>query len=191
MTQALLNIGDFIGYIEKPLPITRPEPKLHYMLRVVPNREITVENQLTERDVCVYLPKETETRKTGWNRYRARTVAIFPGMIFIPDFEADLMRLKSIADSIIGYVRCESHPVVIRPRMMTKIRLFENLLDVPPGQRKRAFKVDQQVRIKRGTFDMWMARIARLDRNHRLTVLVDMLGRMVSVELDEDQVEAV
>lgn len=187
----VLKIGDFAGFIERPVAVPPRVPKLHFMLRVVPNREIAIEDRLLNHGVSVYLPKETETRKTGWNRYRARTVAIFSGAIFIPDFEADLHRLKGIADGIIGYIRCESQPVIIRPRMMEEIRKFERLLDVPPGQRKRAFFVDQSVRIKRGQFEMWMARVARLDNNHRLTVLVDFLGRMVRVELNEDQVEAV
>lgn len=189
--QELLKIGDFIEFVDPPSMPVRPIPQCHYMLRVVPNRELAVEQKLLERGVAVYLPKETETRKTGWNRYRARTVAIFSGAIFIPDFEADLARLKTMTEGIIGYVRCESHPVVIRPKMMEEIRKFEKLLDVPAGQRKRAFRVGQEVRIKRGSFEMWMAHVASLDSRHRLTVLVNLLGRMVPVELNEDQVEAV
>lgn len=189
--QPLWKIGDFVDFIEKPAIPAPRVPKHHYMLRVVPNRELATEEKLTSRGVVVYLPKETETRKTGWNRHRSCTVAIFPGAIFIPEFEADLRRLKAIADAIIGYIRFESLPVVIRPKMMAEIVRFEKLLDVPAGQRKRAFYVDQVVRIEQGQFEGWMARVARLDRNHRLTVLVNMFGRMVHVELNEDQVEAV
>jgi transcriptional antiterminator NusG len=184
-------IGDFVGFVDHPLMAEVPIPKFWYMLRVVPNKEITIEKKLCDREVSVYLPKETKTRKTGWNRRRFRRVAIFSGAIFIPDFEADLARLKTMAEGIIGYVRCESHPVIIRPKMMEQIRKFEKLLDVPPGQRKRAFYVAQEVRIKGGSFDMWMAHVASLDSKRRLTVLVNLLGRMVPVELDEDQVEAV
>jgi transcription antitermination factor NusG len=191
MNMHTLKIGDFAGFIDQPIAALPPVPKLHYMLRVIPNREIAVEEKLKERGVSVYLPKETETRKTGWNRYRPRTVAIFSGCIFIPDFEADLMRLKSIADGIIGYVRCESQPIVISPKWMEEIRKFEKLLDVPPGQRKRAFRVGQEVRVKGGSFDMWMAYVASLDSKRRLTVLVNLLGRMVPLHLAEDQVEAV
>jgi transcription antitermination factor NusG len=190
-TMHALKIGDFAGFIDQPIIAPVPVPKLHYMLRVATNREITVEEKLKERNVSVYLPKETENRKTGWNRYRQCTVAIFSGVIFIPDFEADLMRLKRITDHIIGYVRCESKPVVIRPKMMDEIRKFEKLLDVPSGQRKRAFRIGQEVRIKSGPFDMWMGYVASLDRHRRLTVLVNLLGRMVPSHFDEDQVEAV
>jgi len=189
--QALLHIGDFIEFIEPPSMPVRPVPKHHYMLRVVPNRELGIEQKLTERGVSVYLPKETQSRKTGWNRRLLRQVAIFSGAIFIPDFEADLARLKSLADGIIGYVRFDANPVIIRPKMMESIRKFEKLLDVPPGQRKRAFYIGQEVRIKGGSFDLWMAHVAHLDNRHRLRVLVNLLGRMVPVELSEDEVESV
>ncbi|MEN6535700.1 MAG: transcription termination/antitermination NusG family protein [Bryobacteraceae bacterium] len=185
-----LKVHDFVGFVDQPLNDQR-EPKHWYMLRVVPNREIAVEERLARQRVKVYLPKETETRKTGWNRYRARTVAIFSGAIFIPDFEADLQRLKKICDHIIGYVRCESQPVVIRPKMMEEIRKFEKLLDVPPGQRKRAFRVGQEVRIKTGPFEMWMGYVASLDRHRRLTVLVNLMGRMVPSQFEESQIEVV
>jgi len=189
--QELWKIGDFVAFIEQPVVVSKPVPKLWYMLRVMPNREVGIEERLSERGVSVYLPKETQSRKASWNRRVLRTVAIFSGAIFIPDFEADLARLKAITDGIIGYVRCESHPVIIRPNMMEQIHKFEKLLDVPPGQRKRAFYVAQEVRIKGGSFDNWMAHVASLDNHYRLTVLVNLLGRMVPVELSEDQVEAV
>src|SRR6266403_1538026 len=191
MLQELWKIGDFVGFIEQPVVAPKPVPKLWYMLRVVPNREVGIEDKLSECGVSLYLPKESQSRKTGWNRRALRRVAIFSGAIFIPDFEADLARLKTMTDGIIGYVRCESHPVVIRPKMMEQIRKFEKLLDVPPGQRKRAFYVAHEVRIKGGSFDMWMGYVASLDSKRRLTVLVNLLGRMVPVELSEDQVEAV
>src|SRR5258708_27774823 len=189
--QSFLKMGVFRCFMEHPLSPQPPVPKLWYMLRVVANREVGIEQKLKGRGVAIYLPKETQSRRTGWNRRISRTVAIFSGAIFIPDFEADLARLKTMTEGIIGYVRCESHPVVIRPKMMESIRKFEKLLDVPPGQRKRAFYVAQEVRIKGGSFDMWMAHVASLDSKHRLTVLVNLLGRMVPIELSEDQIEAV
>ncbi len=190
--QALMNIGDFVGFIEQPFAPPPQVAKIHYALRVVANKEVKIEERLAERGVSgIYLPKETQPRKTGFNRRVLRKVAIFSGMMFVPDYEANLQRLKDLADGIIGFIRFDSEPVVIRPKMMESIRKFEKLLDVPPGQRKRAFYVAQEVRIKGGSFDMWMAHVASLDSKHRLTVLVNLLGRMVPVELSEDQVEAV
>lgn len=185
---ALYNIGDFVGYIDQPLSQSKPVPQQHYMLRVVPNRELAVENKLSDRGVDNYLPKEKISRKTGWNRYRERTVAIFSGCIFIPDFEADLFRLKDITGDIIGYVRQDSQPIRLSPRWMHKIREFEQLLDVPIGQRKRAFKAGQHVMIRSGPFAMYTGYVERLDSKRRLSVLIGLLGRMI---LDEDQVEAV
>jgi Transcription termination factor nusG len=186
----LYNIGDFVGYVEPQACQVRPVPQMHYMLRVRPNREVAVEAKLSERSIDNYLPKEKISRKTGWNRYRERTVAIFSGVIFIPDFEAGrgMLQLKDISDDIIGYVRQDSQPVKLSPRWMHKIREFEKLLDVPIGQRKRAFKAGQHVMIRSGPFAMYTGYVERLDSKRRLSVLVGLLGRLT---LDEDQVEAV
>lgn len=186
-----LEIGDFLDVIDRPIPQPRPQAMFHYMMRVVPNCELRIEDKLREFGVSVYVPKERESRKTGWNRRQLRTVAIFEGSIFIPDFEADLRKLKDIADGIIGYCRFGDEPVRVRPKMMQEIRKFETLMDVPPSQRKRAFAVGQQVRITGGLWDMWMAQIDRLDRKRRLTASINLFGRMTSIELLEDQVEAV
>lgn len=186
---ALLKIGDFVDVVERPA-LSAPIPQLWYMLRVVPNREIAIERRLSARGVSVYLPTERVTRRIAGRRV-LQPAAIFAGAMFIPDFEADLRRLRGMVDGLIGYVRFESTTVVIRPKMMEAIRKFETFCDLPPSERKRAFEVGQQVRIKGTSLDMWMGRIARLDSRNRLTVLVRMLGQMVPVELSEDQIEAV
>ena len=75
--------------------------------------------------------------------------------------------------------------------MMEAIRKFEKLLDVPLGQRKRAFYVGQEVRVRDGCFEMLVAHVAHLKSRRRVEVLVNMLGRMVPMTLNEDEVEAV
>jgi transcription antitermination factor NusG len=188
---AQLKVGDFAGFIERPIERPSIEPLHWYMLRVVPNRELKIEEKLRERDFDVYVPKERESRKTGWNRRSLRTVAIFEGSIFIPEHQADLRVLKNIADGIIGYCRFGQEPLVVRRKAMLEIRHFEELMDVPPSQRKRAFAVGQRVSIKTGPWAMWMAQVERLDRKQRLTASINLFGRMTSIELLEDQVEAV
>lgn len=191
MQQTALQIGDFVEFMPPAFVAPPCEPEVHYMLRVVANKELKIEDTLKSRGIVVYLPKETETRRVRFGVYRPRTVAIFSGVIFVADFDADLLRLKALADGIIGFVRFDTEPLKVRPKMMESIRKFERLLDIPPGQRKRAFYVSQEVRIKGGSLDMWMGHVASLDPRRRITVLVNLLGRMVPVELPEDQVEAV
>ncbi len=177
-----------LAHAVKPVAVERP----HYMLRVVPNREVAVEERLLNHGMSVFLPTETKGRKTGWNRRRQSRVAIFYGTMFVPDFDADLRRLKTIADGIIGFHRWNNEqPIVVSPRWMAEIRAFARWCDVPPSQRKRRYEVGDDVYIHSGPFAMFMGNLVSLDSQQRLTVVVNVFGRMTPVTLDEDQVEAV
>jgi hypothetical protein len=185
---ALYNIGDFVEFVERPA-LVKPLPKVWYLLRLHPNYDRKAERQLRRRGVSVYVPKEKRTVKGVWNRRMLREVPIFSGGMFIPDFEADLPRLKSIADGIGGFVRFGAEPLCVSLAWMDRIRKFEETMNLNPGQRK--FNAGQHVRIVGGMWDMWEGKIARLDSHYRLSVLIDILGREVPIQFDEDQVEAV
>lgn len=172
---------------DRPLADDRP----HYMLRVVPNRELKVAEKLRDHGVSVYLPTETKKTKTGWNRHREHKVAIFYGTMFIPDFEADLRRLKTIADGIIGYQRFGERPILVRTKDMAAIRRFEAFFDLPPSQRRRAYKVGDEIYVKTGPFAMFTGLVESVDSRGRLTVAMNIFGRMTPTELEEGQVEAV
>lgn len=191
---APLEKGQFVEFITRPLPALKPEPKCHYMLRLHPNFEMKAERQLHERDIDAYVPKEMRSVRTVWGRRTLRRVPLFSGVMFIPDYAADLSRLKVIADGIGGFVKRtnkdgEIEAIEVSPGWMTRIRRFELKISEEPPRRK--FDVEQTVRIRGGVFDMWEGKIASLDSHHRLRVLLTILEREVPVEFDEDQVEAV
>jgi len=73
--------------------------------------------------------------------------------------------------------------------IMDQVRKFEVKLNRDPDKRK--FAQGQRIRITDGPFELFEGRIAKLDNNYRLGVLIDLLGREVRITLDEDQVEAV
>jgi len=184
----LLNIGDFVEFVPEPV-IATPLPKLWYLLRLHPNYDLKAERQLHERGISAYVPKEKRTIKGSWNRRLSRTVPIFPGAMFIPDFDADIAKLKNAADGVGGFVKYCGDALKVSLRTMTEVRRFEAKRNGLPEERK--FRVDQKVRLIGGPFDMWEARIDRLDPRYRITVLIDILTRQVLLHLDEDQIEAV
>lgn len=186
----LYNIGDFVGYVETPMEIS-PMPSLWYLLRIQPNREMTVEEKLSKRGISVYLPKEKRSIKSTWSRRVLRTMPIFPGLLFIPDFEADLRRLKGLAEGIIGYVKFGDRAAAATPKVMASLRQLEAVIDIPVRLRPRAFALGQLVRVVDGPFEMWEGRIERLDSHGRLSVALNIFERETPVMLDEDQIEAV
>lgn len=184
-----LKVGDFVEFVERPV-IASPLPKLWYMLRLHAGCDLRCERQLLERGVSAYVPKEIRTIKTGWNRYRPRAQPIFPGAMFIPDFEADLPRLKAMADGIGGFVRFGNEPLRVSLISMEWIRRFEGAMQADAPKRRK-FEIGDHVRILRGPWMYFQGRIDRLDKRHRLGVLIEFLQREVRIIMDEDQVEGI
>jgi transcription antitermination factor NusG len=184
---ALYAIGDFVGTVERPA-MAAPLPKLWYLLRLHPNFDLKAERQLLERGISAYVPKEKVTVRMVWHRDRSveKIVPMFPGSMFIPDYEADIERLKRHATGIGGFVKCAGEALRISLRTMEEIRRFEARRRDPS---KRKFHVGQRVRIIGGPFDMLEGQIDRIDPRYRIRVLIDFLG--AKSRFDEDQVEAV
>jgi len=193
MAAALYSIGDFVEFVKEPV-MSIPIPKLWYLLRLHPNFDLKAERQLHERGISAYVPKDKRTIKGSWNRRLSRMVPIFPGAMFIPDFDADITKLKSAADGVGGFVKyCGKQgpeALKISLRIMAEVRKFEAKRNGLAEERK--FKTGQHVRIVGGPFDLWEGRIDRLEPNYRITVLIEILTRQVPLlHLDEDQIEAV
>lgn len=185
----MLKIGDFVGHIEPPRAEVRI-PKVWYILRIHPNLEKPVRDRLTARGFCCYLPVEHRTRRTVWHRRVPVELPIFPGTMFIPDFEADIRKLRDHADGILGYVRYGDTVAYANAKTMASVRSFEAYCNTPMGQRPR-YKPGEVVRVVDGPLSYYVGRFQNLDDKGRLKVLVEVLGRQVSVEVDEDQIEPV
>lgn len=185
-----LKIGDFAGYMDS-CDVSLPIPKLWYLLRIQPNREMTTEDRLRGRGISTYLPKEKRTVKGTWSRRVLRTVPLFPGLLFVPDFDADMRRLRDLCDGIIGYVKFGDRAAAASPKTMASLRLLEAVTDIPPGQRARAYAIGQLIRVVDGPFEYFEGRIERLDSHSRLSVALTIFERETPVMLDEGQIEAV
>lgn len=185
---ALYSIGDFVEFVEQPA-VVASLPKLWYLLRLHPNYDLKAERQLHERGISAYVPKEKRKVKSVWGRRVLREVPIFAGTIFIPDFDANIQRLKHACEGVGGFVKCGTEALRISPSTMAEVRRFETKMNRDPGKRK--FHIGQNVRIVGGPFDLLEGRIDRLDSRYRITVLISILQGEVPSQFEEDQVEAV
>jgi transcriptional antiterminator RfaH len=172
-----------------PALFSIPTASIWYLLRLHPNHDLKAERQLTDQGISVYVPKEQKTVRGVWNRRIEKTVPIFPGAMFVPDFEADVAKLKRYASGIGGFVKYNGVALRISLGIMDQVRKFEVKLNRDPQRRK--FSVRQKIRITDGPLELLEGCIETLDSNYRLGVLIDLLGREVRIKLDEDQVEAV
>ena len=167
------------------------EPKCWYILRLHPNHDLKAERQLSANGVSVYLPKEIRKVKTTWNRVIPKAKPIFPGTIFVPDFEAGMgvERLKQMAPGIGGFIKREKKALEISLMWMERIKKFEAKMQSLSGKRK--YKVGDTVRITAGPFSDWEGKIYQLDSKCRVGVLLGMFCQETRVGFDEDQIEHV
>lgn len=186
---ALYQIGDFVEFVPQPMH-DKPEPKCHYMLRLHPNYERQAEQRLRKHDIDAYVPKEGQNVRTACGRYRWRSVPIFSGILFIPDYDANVVRLREIATGVAGLVKVAGEALKITPHWMIKIRQFELKMQEDAPHRRKV-QIGEQVRIVGGPWDLWEGKVIRLDPRHRIKVLINAVIGEVPVELDESQVEAV
>lgn len=189
-----LKIGDFVDFIEPDAgAVSVPrEPSRWFLVRVHPLTERRVHAKLTERGVSCYVPliprRVVVARAFAWQKPIVRRVQVplFPGLVFVPDFDVDIPRLRLLAAGVVGLLHLEERPASLRAQDVADIRAIEARLSVPLSSLKRG----DLVRIRDGSpFAMWTGRIDRLDDKGRLRVLIDAIKREVAVELSSHQVE--
>lgn len=194
----MLKIGDFVEFTEPvPAPAVPVQPARWYILRVHPLCELRVQDKLTARGASCYAPRYpkqmTIPRRFVWQRpiVQRRMVPLFPGIVFVPDFDADLARLKALSDGVAGYLHFGDRVASIDHGLMADVMGLEERLCIPRSQRQRSdLRPGMMVRIRDGSpFAMWTGRIERLDDKGRLRVLIDIVKREVAVELFSHQVE--
>ena len=188
-TDVTKHFNELVGQPTRPPVELKQSPSCWYILRLHPNYDLKAERQLAANGVSVYLPKEIRKVKTTWNRVIPKAKPIFPGTMFVPDFEADIARLKEMTNGIGGFIKREGQALAISLVWMERIRRFEAKMQSLSGKRK--YQAGDRVRITSGPFNLWEGKIERLDPNARIGVLVEMFQREVLVQLGEDEIEAV
>lgn len=193
---AMLKIGDFVELVEPDdLRASVPTRPAHWsLIRVRPLIERRVQRQLTERGVSCsvpqYLKRVSVSRQFPWQKpiVQRRIVPLFPGLVFVPEVEADVSHLRGLADGLVGFLYIGERPARISDRDMDDIREIERRQCMPVSALRRGSKV----RIREGSpFAMWTGRIERLDDHGRLRVLIDVIKREVAVDISSHQVEPV
>lgn len=204
MNMAVYHIGDFVDFLplEEP-PATPVKPAFWYLLRVHPNLEFRVMDGFARHGISAHLSTFPQQQKIhdqfGLGRVRTRTVTrpLFPGLIFVPDFEADLERLKLI-DGVVAFLQLR-RPEHDRDDVVAKlstalfddVRRLEAFLAVPRSKRAAMFAKGDLVRINEGHFEGWTARFDGLEDGGRIRVLIDAMKRGLAVKIAESQVEPV
>lgn len=189
----LLSIGDYVEPAPEPVRMVAL-PACWFILRTHPLKEFKVGDVFEENGVSFYLPLFTRrvARYVPHGRsphHVDRRAPLFPGMMFIPDFEiCRLAWLKSFG-GVAGVLRLGDQPARLTPELIASVRAIEAELARPLSEQKRRYAVGQRCRITGGYFEGWKGRITRLDGKGRIRVLLEAVKREIPVEITEDQVE--
>ncbi|MGY4288873.1 transcriptional antiterminator NusG [Bradyrhizobium sp. LM2.7] len=193
----LYKIGDHVGYQPVEAPISVPLPSRWYMLRVYPNRESKVMKAFRLRNISAYLPVLTSMQEFRrfrgsyeWIERRNVTGPLITGCVLLPDFEVDCDSWKGV-DGTIGLLRFGDFTPWLTPKLLDDIRKIEAIGNTPKSKRERHFEVGQLVRVLSGPFRHFSAQVERIDSKTRLTVGVQIFGRITPVDLAESDIEAV
>jgi transcriptional antiterminator NusG len=199
--QRLWKHGEFVGMVDLASmtgPLEVPLlPERWYILRVHPNREAKVMRTFAQRNISGWLPMITTMqhvtryrRGYEWIERRTFVVPLIAGVIIIPDFELEPERWRDV-DGVIGIYRMDQCVPFLKPKHIADLRNIEAIGNTPRTKRAHLFEIGQLTRVVNGPFRSFCARVERFDSQGRLTIGVEIFGRITPVELSDSDVEAV
>lgn len=201
--QRLYKKGEFIGMVDLSQltgPVEVPIPKRWYLLRVFPNREFKVMKTFRQRGISGWLPlmttmQETTRYRRGYEYIQRQNVTspMITGVIIIPDHELkdDSVHRWREVDGVIGLYRMDGCVPYLTPRHVNDLRNIEAIGNTPKGKRVRAFEIGQLVRVVNGPFRDFCAFVEGFDSKGRISVGIEIFGRITPSEFDESDIEAV
>ena len=188
------QIVDYVPLME-PSAVMLRDIDRWYVLRTFANKEAKVMRTFDRRGISAYYPtvrseKFFEIRRFGRVCGRVKRTVISPmfsGVIFIPDFQAALGGVK--VDGVDGYLRMDKCFPYLTPQLMEQVRRLVALCNIPASRKRRLLAAGQPIHVVDGPFAEFAGKFEHLDSEGRLTVLIDIFGRMTPVTLDESQIE--
>lgn len=197
--QRLWKKGEIVEMIDLSqfVAVEPPIPQRWFMLQVFANREFKVMKTFRQRKISAWLPMMTASQEITryrrgyeWIERRNVTSPMVSGIIIIPDFEAETERYRSV-DGVIGIYRMDECTPFLTPKLFSDLQNIEAIGNTPKSKRARAFEIGQLVRVVNGPFREFCGRVERFDSKHRLSVGVEIFGRVTPTELSESDIEAV
>ena len=154
-----------------------------------PHREHLAVENLQRQEFIPYCPLIRRRRRHA-RRVTDVLRPLFPGYLFVrinPDLERWRPMLSTFG--VRSVVRCGDKVSLLDDAFVQAIRAreIEGVISRPESP----YQIGQQVRVNGGAFDGLVATIIEMHERDRLTVLMQLLSRVVKVRVDESQVTSV
>lgn len=157
-----------------------------YLVHTQPNAERKALFNLERQGFASYLPRYQRRRR------RARKVEIvlaplFPRYLFVA-IDVTKQRWRCI-NSTLGVSRLVCHgdtPVIVPTQVIEGLQAHEGTDGSIRLQSRLCFNLGQKVRILDGAFSSCLGLYEGMSDQHRVAILLDLLGRKVRLVLDAD-----
>jgi transcriptional antiterminator RfaH len=162
-----------------------------YVVQTHANSEHKAASHLARQNFDIYLPRYLKRRR---HARRTETVAapLFPRYMFVL-VDTQTQRWRSI-QSTLGVTRLVCHgdrPAPVPANVVEALRRREDAGGLITLDERPRFSIGDQVQILDGAFSMHLGLYEGISDNKRVTVLLNLLGRKVRVNLDLDLVAAI
>lgn len=194
------ELGQHVGFVDLlktrgPVDVKRPEK--WYILHVFPHREFKVMKAFKQRNISAWLPtipsmQEITRYRRGyeWIERKMVTFPLVSGAVIVPDFELDYGRWRDV-EGVIGIYRMGPCTPYLNAKLLEQLRHIEAIGNTPRSKRQHLFEVGDLVRVLNGPFRHFSGRVERFDSKHRLTVGVEIFGRITPLDLEASDIAAV
>jgi transcriptional antiterminator RfaH len=147
-----------------------------FAVRTQPHREAKAEQQLTNQNYRVFLPRFLKSRRHA-RKFETIWAPLFPGYLFIIlDLTRDRWRSVNGTFGVDRILTRAGTPEPVPHGLVEQLLSAANPLDLKEGQ---------TVRVTAGPFADLLGRLATLDDSGRVRVLLNLLGGEVPVMLPE------
>ncbi|HEY1796193.1 MAG TPA: transcriptional activator RfaH [Stellaceae bacterium] len=171
---------------EATAPRPGPPGARWYAVHTLPCRELRAQEQLANQGFCVFLPKRHKTIRHA-RKLRQVEAPFFPRYLFVSlDLGRDRWRSVNGTYGVSSLVMQATRPHPVPPGIVEALIASAD----PRGILHFAerLKIGGTVRLMAGAFADQLATLESLDDAGRIRVLLDVLGRRVSIMTDRQNV---
>lgn len=153
-----------------------------FLVHCKPNSEQIALRNIENQEVRAFLPIQKLTRRKG-NTFKMQLRPLFPGYLFVHiDPQAGHWRKINNTRGVARIVRLGPDPCPVPPAIMTQ--LIERCDAAGIFQPSARLTAGEEAQITQGPFAGSIARIIEIEPNHRVHLLLDIMGQTSNLTID-------
>jgi transcriptional antiterminator RfaH len=163
--------------------------KAWYVIHTKPHKEASVHSYLESQDLETFFPHieviPTNPRSSTIRPY-------FPGYLFMrADLETTGMGLFRWMPGAVGLVEFGGQPARVPDAVINQLKTQLRNIQIGENEKQDALKPGDRVRVTSGPLEGFEGIFdSRLSGRQRVSLLLDMVGRLVKVEINADAIES-